>query len=213
MLCFFGITMSEKDLNSLSDRVREGSAEALGEYLNAIKPRLVGLLHHLTGEHLQRVVETEDLFQEVARSAIASLAKIPRENLDVDAWLERLARRRVVDAHREHFGAAKRSQSRNQVFSQMGSDDSEGEGHFEQLLIASITSPSLAASRNFKLAQLQTALAQLPSEQQELLRLRYSEGLPTAMIAEQMGKTDVAVRVMLSRIIAALQKQLGGEEC
>jgi RNA polymerase sigma-70 factor (ECF subfamily) len=213
MLCFFGITMSEKDLNSLSDRVREGSAEALGEYLNAIKPRLVGLLHHLTGEHLQRVVETEDLFQEVARSAIASLAKIPRENLDVDAWLERLARRRMVDAHREHFGAAKRSQSRNQVFSQMGSDDSEGEGHFEQLLIASITSPSLAASRNFKLAQLQTALAQLPSEQQELLRLRYSEGLPTAMIAEQMGKTDVAVRVMLSRIIAALQKQLGGEEC
>lgn len=205
--------MSEKDLNALSDRVREGSAEALGEYLNAIKPRLVGLLHHLTGEHLQRVVETEDLFQEVARSAIASLAKIPRENLDVDAWLERLARRRVVDAHREHFGAAKRSQSRNQVFSQMGSDDSEGEGHFEQLLIASITSPSLAASRNFKLAQLQTALAQLPSEQQELLRLRYSEGLPTAMIAEQMGKTDVAVRVMLSRIIAALQKQLGGEEC
>lgn len=205
--------MSEKDLNALSDRVREGSAEALGEYLNAIKPRLVGLLHHLTGEHLQRVVETEDLFQEVARSAIASLAKIPRENLDVDAWLERLARRRVVDAHREHFGAAKRSQSRNQIFSQMGSDDSEGEGHFEQLLIASITSPSHAASRNFKLAQLQTALAQLPSEQQELLRLRYSEGLPTAMIAEQMGKTDVAVRVMLSRIIAALQKQLGGEEC
>lgn len=205
--------MSEKELNALSDRVREGSAEALGEYLNAIKPRLLGLLHHLTGEHLQRVVETEDLFQEVASSAIASLAKIPRENLDVDAWLERLARRRVVDAHREHFGAAKRSQSRNQVFSQMGSDDSEGEGHFEQLLIASITSPGLAASRNFKLAQLQTALAQLPSEQQELLRLRYSEGLPTAMIAEQMGKTDVAVRVMLSRIIAALQKQLGGEEC
>jgi hypothetical protein len=32
------------------------------------------------------------------------------------------------------------------------------------------------------------------------------------MIAEQMAKTDVAVRVMLSRIVAALQKQLGGEE-
>jgi len=66
MLCFFGITLSEKDLNALPDRVREGSAEALGEYLNAIKPRLLGLLHHLTGEHLQRVVETADLFQEVA---------------------------------------------------------------------------------------------------------------------------------------------------
>ena len=42
MLCFFGITLSEKDLNALPDRVREGSAEALGEYLIAIKPRLLG---------------------------------------------------------------------------------------------------------------------------------------------------------------------------
>ncbi|MFM7738432.1 MAG: sigma-70 family RNA polymerase sigma factor, partial [Planctomycetota bacterium] len=176
------------------------------------KPRLLGLLHHLTGEHLKRVVETEDLFQEVARTAIASLAKVPREDLDVDAWLDRLARRRVVDAHREHFGAAKRSQGRNQIFSQMGSDDSESGSNFEQMLIASITSPSLAASRNFKLARLQEALAKLPVEHRDLLRLRYSEGLPTATIAEQMGKTDVAVRVMLSRIVAALQTLLGVEE-
>ncbi len=204
--------MSESDLDGLSARVREGSTEALGDYLNAIKPRLLGLLHHLTGEHLKRVVEIEDLFQEVARTAIASLAKIPRENLDLDTWIDRLARRRVVDAHREHFGAAKRSQGRNQIFSQMGSEDSEGGVNFEQMLIASITSPSLAASRNFKLARLQDALATLPDEHRELLRLRYSEGLPTATIAEQLGKTDVSVRVMLSRIIAALQNQLGAAE-
>ncbi|MFM7740522.1 MAG: RNA polymerase sigma factor, partial [Planctomycetota bacterium] len=126
--------MSETDLNALSKRVREGSMEALGEYLNAVKPRLLGLIHHLTGEHLQRVVESEDLFQEVARTAIASLSKIPREDLDVDAWLDRLARRRVVDAHREHFGAAKRSQGRNQMFSQMGGEDWGSGGNFEQML-------------------------------------------------------------------------------
>jgi len=204
--------MSEPDLNRLAQRVREGSTEALGEYLNAIKPRLLGLLHHLTGEHLKRVVEIEDLYQEVARSAIASLAKIPREELDVDAWIDRLARRRVVDAHREHFGAAKRSQGRNQMFSDLGNDNSDTGSNFEQFLIASITSPSLAASRNFKLARLNEALANLPTEHQELLRLRYSEGLPTATIAQQLGKTDVAVRVMLSRIVTALQNQLGVAE-
>lgn len=204
--------MSDPDLSGLANRVREGSTEALGEYLNAIKPRLLGLLHHLTGEHLKRVVETEDLFQEVARSAISSLAKIPREGLDVDTWIDRIARRRVVDAHREHFGAAKRSQGRNQMFSDLGNEDSDGGGNFEHLLVASITSPSLAASRNFKLAQLQSALAKLPTEHQELLRMRYSEGLPTATIAQQLGKTDVAVRVMLSRIVTALQNQLGISE-
>lgn len=204
--------MSDSESNALANRVREGSTEALGEYLNAVKPRLLGLLHHLTSDQLRRVIETEDLFQEIARTAIASLAKIPRENLDIDAWLDRLARRRVVDAHREQFGAAKRAQGRNQMFSQMGSDDSDGGGNFEQMLIASITSPSLAVSRNFKLVKLQAALAKLPEEQREVLRLRYSEGLPTAAIAEQIGKTDVAVRVMLSRIVTALQSQLGTTE-
>lgn len=204
--------MSDSELNALANRVREGSTEALGEYLNAVKSRLLGLLHHLTSDQLRRVIETEDLFQEIARTAIASLAKIPRENLDIDAWLDRLARRRVVDAHREQFGAAKRAQGRNQMFSQMGSDDSDGGGNFEQMLIASITSPSLAVSRNFKLVKLQAALAKLPEEQREVLRLRYSEGLPTAAIAEQIGKTDVAVRVMLSRIVTALQSQLGTTE-
>lgn len=204
--------MSTPDLKALSERVREGSTEALGDYLDATKPRLIGLLQHLTGDHLKRVVEAEDLFQEVARSAIASLAKIPRENLDLDAWLDRLARRRVVDAHREHFGTAKRGSGRGRVFSELGESDSGGDSPFEQLLIASITSPSLAASRNIQLARLQEALTTLSDEHRELLRLRYLEGLPTASIAQQLGKTDVAVRVMLSRIVTALQKQLGGPD-
>lgn len=205
--------MSNPDLQALSARVREGSTEALGDYLNAVKPRLLGLLQHLTGDHLKRVVEAEDLFQEVARSAIASLARIPREDLDVDAWLDRLARRRVVDAHREHFGTAKRAPGGGQAFSELGDGGSAGGTPFEQLLIASITSPSLAASRNIQLARLQEAVAALPSEHQELLRLRYLEGLPTAAIAQQLGKTDVAVRVALSRIVTALQRQLGGPDC
>ena len=58
-------------------------------------------------------------------------------------------------------------------------------------------------------ARLAEALAALPEEQREALRLRYVEGLPSKQIAQQLGKTDGAVRVMLTRSLAKLQTMLG----
>ena len=192
----------------LIEQIRAGSAEALGSFLEFRKHQLLGFLRHITGDHLLAVVELEDLFQELSKSAITALERIPKADLDVDKWLERLARRRVVDAHREHFGAAKRKRSRNQLFSQIHNSDDSDIPAFEQLLIASMTSPSMAVSRNWRLVRLQQALAGLDEAQQTLLRLRFQEGLPTAQIAEQTGKSDAAVRVSLSRLMARLQEIL-----
>ncbi len=198
--------------DELIARIRDGDVNALGEFLALRKTRLMGLLRHVTGEHLLRVVELDDLFQEVSKSAVAALSKIPKENLDVDQWLDRLARRRVVDAHREHFGAAKRSQSRNQVFSTLSDDNSRDAAALEQLLIASVTSPSLAVSRNWKLERVNQAVAALSEDQQQMVRLRYVDGLPTAEIAAQLGKSDGAIRVALSRIMQALQSALADSD-
>ena len=74
---------------------------------------------------------------------------------------------------------------------------------------ASMTTPSRAFSRNAREACLQQALAQLPDEQREALRLRYVESLPSKEIAARLGKTDAAVRVMLTRSLKKLQSLLG----
>jgi RNA polymerase sigma-70 factor, ECF subfamily len=44
------------------------------------------------------------------------------------------------------------------------------------------------------------------------LRLRYVDNLATKEIAVKIGKTDGAVRVMLTRCVAKLQKLLGVED-
>ncbi len=77
------------------------------------------------------------------------------------------------------------------------------------MLIASMTSASSRFSRNVREARLAEALAALPEEQREALRLRYVEGMPSKQIAQQLGKTDGAVRVMLTRSLAKLQTMLG----
>jgi RNA polymerase sigma-70 factor (ECF subfamily) len=51
----------------------------------------------------------------------------------------------------------------------------------------------------------------LPEDQREAIRLRYLVGLPSKEIAQKLGKTDGAVRVMLSRSLAKLQEMLAEE--
>ena len=76
------------------------------------------------------------------------------------------------------------------------------------MLVASMTTPSAAFSRNVREARLQEALAGLPDELREALRLRYVENLPSKEIADRLGKSDAAVRVMLSRGLRRLQATL-----
>ena len=74
-----------------------------------------------------------------------------------------------------------------------------------------MTTPSQAFSRNAREARLLEALGKLPDEQRDALRLRYVENLPSKQIAERLGKTDAAVRVMLTRSLKKLHELLGDD--
>ncbi len=79
------------------------------------------------------------------------------------------------------------------------------------MLIASMTTASEVFSRNIRYQKLTEALASLPDDQREALRLRYVEGLPSKQVAEQLGKSDGAIRVMLTRSLNRLQTILTSE--
>ena len=52
------------------------------------------------------------------------------------------------------------------------------------------------------------ALDQLQEEAQEALKMRYVENLPSKEIAQRLGKTDGATRVLFTRPLDRLQKIL-----
>ena len=78
----------------------------------------------------------------------------------------------------------------------------------EQLLAASFTTPSAAVSQDIRLTRMQQALGQLSEEQQAAIRLRYVDGLNTKDIAARLNRTDVAIRVLLSRSVRQLETLL-----
>jgi len=192
----------------LADDVRRGDAKALAAFLESRKPALLSFIERRLGAALRGKLEPTDLFQELA---VKSLRELPQTNLegkDPFGWLCHLAEQCIVDGHR-HFAAGKRECGR-EIPGNM--PVGEGSQDLAALLAASLTTPTQAVVRNERERRLAEAMATLPEEHREALRLRYVEGLPTKDVAARLGKSDVAIRVLLTRLIQKLQELLGPGE-
>ncbi len=182
------------------------STEDLAAFIESHRRQLLAYADRNIGPSLRSRVEPEDIVQEVVVSALSSIDQFRVEGRDPFRLLCQLAEQRIIDAHRHHVGAQKRSAAREVS---MDAPVAGGDGFgFINMLVASITSPSQAFSRDQKEFQLQQAIAELNDEQREILRLRFVEGLPTKDIAERTGKSDGAIRVTLTRTVAHLQEIL-----
>ncbi len=197
--------------DQLLQQLKDGDTEALGKFIENRRPQLLAFINRNLSTELSSKVEAADLLQETTIHAIKGLGDMKFEDRDPFNWLCQVAERRIIDAHRKYVGAQKRS-SKKEVSGNApvgGTSSSSGQGGMIDMLVVTMTTPSQAFSRNQREYQLQQALASLPEESQEALRLRYVEKLPTKEIAKKLDKTDGSVRVLLSRSLSKLQDILG----
>jgi RNA polymerase sigma-70 factor (ECF subfamily) len=192
------------------DRVRRHDAGAVAEFLESHRPQLMAFIERQLGTALRRKVEPDDVFQEASAEAVRALPTTELGDRDPFSWLCQIAERRIIDLHRRHFDAQKRDAGREVPLGSGGAET--GQVGLINMLVASMTTPSKAFSRNAREMRLNEALAKLPDEQREALRLRYVESMPSKDIAARLGKSDAAVRVMLTRSIKKLQDLLGDED-
>jgi RNA polymerase sigma-70 factor (ECF subfamily) len=179
--------------------------ERLLTLLDEKRPQLLAYINRQLGARLKQKVEAEDILQETTIDAVRRTAEFEQLQRDPFGWLCQIAEHRLIDAHRRFFQSQKRAGEREVSIDAERADDG---GKFADLLAASMTTPSQAFSRNQKEFQLQIALQELPEETREVLRLRYVDGLQTKEIAERLGKTDGAIRVLLTRSVQKLQEKL-----
>ena len=156
---------------------------------------------------MRRKAEAQDVLQETAVYALKALPHTDLSQRDPFGWLCQIAEQRIIDLHRKFFGAQKRAAHRESPLDAPAGPT--GERQLIDLLIVSLTTPSKALARDERARALLAALATLPEESQTALRLRYVENLPSKEIARRLGKSDGAVRVLLTRTLDRLQKLLG----
>jgi RNA polymerase sigma-70 factor (ECF subfamily) len=193
---------------ALVERVKSGDRDALAAYVAGCTPQLLSFIEKRMSDALRRRLEPADVLQEVAVSALTALSEVALGDRDPFGWLCQQAERRIIDAHRHHFGAQKRAAGREVDVAARRGDREDG-GGLADLIAASLTSPSAAMSRQQKEFHVLAAMQALPDDARTALRLRYVEGLPSKEIAEQLGRSDGAVRVLLTRSLQKLQEALG----
>ena len=192
----------------LTARVRQGDRTALAAYVEDRRPALVAFIERRLGSGLRGKMEPQDVLQELAVKALRELPGTDLTDRDPFGWLCQLAEQCIVDGHR-HFAAGKRDSKREVAGSAPVGD---GTQDLIALLSASLTSPTQAVVKHERQGRLETALEAFSAEQREALRLRYGVGLPTKEVAQRIGKSDVATRVMLARLVQKLQELLGPGE-
>ena len=193
--------MSNAEIERLEKLVQSGDADALADLLQHYRPRLLNFIKQQMSSVLQQKVDPDDILQEISISCVNSLDSIDLGDRKPFDWICQMARRRIIDAARKFKSTDKRAVDR-EVPLAGGADD---QGGFIQMLVASITSPSKAFSRDQREFQLQQAIEQLPAESRDALKMRYVEALPTKEIAKRLNKSDGAVRVLLTRSLKKLQ--------
>jgi RNA polymerase sigma-70 factor (ECF subfamily) len=178
----------------------------MAEFFQRRRDQLLVYVERNMGQALRRKLDPEDIVQEAGIECVRSVSKVDLSQRDPFSWMCQVAERRIVDAHRRFFEAQKRDAGLEVPLGSPGNQT--GKGGLVELLVASITSPSQAFSREQRHLRLAQALQELPELTQEALRLRYVEGLATKEIAQRLEKSDGAVRVMLTRAVKRLEELL-----
>lgn len=170
--------MPAGDLADILEKARRGDPEAAAAIARRFGRRIRVHLSRSLGASLRRRVDTEDLYQSTLQAALEGLPAMEyRDEESFRGWLRAVAENQVRMAARFH-GAARRDVGRE---SPLPEPDARPSAR---------TSPSRAAARAELTGDVREALARLPAEEREVVRLRSYEGLGFREIAERLGLAD-----------------------
>ena len=128
-------------------------------------------------------LDAQDLTADVFQQALANLTRYEWRGVPFAAWLYRIAANAVAD-HHARAARARTVPPPDEV------DAAEGFGDAERR------------------ASLYCAVRALPSDQRQVIELRFAEGQTIAQIAARLGRSEGAVKQLQFRAMKALRQRL-----
>ncbi len=195
------MNQAEPDTEQLLASAAQGDQVALGQLFERHQQRLRHMIALRLDHRLQARLDPSDVLQETLAEAAQRLADfVRRRPLPFYPWLRQLAWERLVQLHRRHVRAIKRSVRREQADLPL-SDESVLA--LADRLMSLGSSPSARLHRSEQRRRVQTILEQLAAGDREILVLRYLEHLSTQELAAVLGLTPAGVK---TRQLRALQR-------
>jgi len=176
------------DLDPRGDDTVIAAAVEMPEMFGLLYTRYAGRVYRYVLSRTGSREEAADLTQLTFARAFNSLPRYRPGRAPFVAWLFRIARNAVTDAHRRRRATV------------------SFDGLPEFLVAADGLSPEALLEKRERLERLRGLLGRIDPAKRELLALRFGSGLSAREIAPIVGKSEAAVKKQLTRTIATLKE-------
>ncbi len=176
----------DRELVSRAKQDREAFDKLYAKYLK----KVYTYIYYRVGS----VEEAEDLTSNVFMQAFIHLDRYEYQGVSFSAWLLRIAHNMVANWYRDRS-------HRQWVDLEDWEDVVSGE-----------EAPGERLEREEDRERVRMAVGCLPPEKQQVLILRFAEGMKHKEIAEVVGKSPGAVKVLVHRSLASVHRLMHGSE-
>ncbi len=201
----------DRSLNptELLAKAKSGVGDSLGNllqlYTNYLRLLAASQIDHRLRARVAPSDVVQETFYEAQRDFDQFRGETEREFL---AWLRRILVNNLARLVEEHVLAAKRDVRREISLERISAGVERSTARLEEVLVDQGASPSSRVQNRERAAILADLLAELPGDYNEVLLLRHVKGLPFKEVAEQMGRSQGAVRMLWLRAIGQLRSKL-----
>ncbi len=171
------------DDSNLIELAAKGDAEAFGDLYDRYVRKIYNYIYYRTGN----INEAEDLTSRVFQRAFRHIQNYNQRGVPFSAWLYRIAHNLVANWYRD------RSRKKEVTLG----DHIESDSHFDF--------PENALEKNEETEKLLRAIRRLPSERQQLVILKFVEGLSNAEIGVIMRRSEGAIKSLYHRTLQSLR--------
>ena len=186
-----------------------GQKQAVEQLLEQHRAGVRAMIKGRLDPALARRVDASDIVQEVMWEASRRLSEyLKRPPMPFGLWLRHLARDRVIDAHRRHRVAQRRSLDREQSLTAPQFADHSSLDLAQQLRAGDLT-PAAAAMRHELERRFLDALEQVGEDDREILLMRHFEQLTNEQTAQLLNLSPAAAGMRHLRALRRLRIVLG----
>lgn len=178
--------IEELDDDAIINKAIDGDTEAFGVLYERYVERIYNYIFYRTGN----VNEAEDLTSRVFQRAYKHIQKYTNRGVPFSAWLYRIAHNLVANWYRD------RSRKKEVEISEF--IPSEEKHDF----------PESSVEKNEDVNRLLKVIRKLPQERQQLIILKYVEGMSNAEIGVIMKRSEGAIKSLYHRTLNALRREL-----
>jgi RNA polymerase sigma-70 factor (ECF subfamily) len=182
-------TVAETEDDVLIASAASGDREAFGRIYERYSPRVFRHASFLTGD----IALAEDITAQVFLKALEAIPRYEPRGVPFVAWLLRITGNMVINHRKSH-----KNDGHAQLPESLETDDSHA-------------SPEDCAEAKLDGQRVWREVRRLPSEQRQVIAMRFIDDLAYPDIAEALGKSVGAVRVIQFRALANLRHMMQDE--